>query len=202
MGLCSARRRGVGKCWKMQKPKIYRCKNMKIIPDVFRQWKLAGNHREWEDAEQTPSQGLFQNFPKLRGQQDAKGSPRGNQHFSQIAKCLIKYCFSFFQSRSHNKFLRFKSLDILNSHRAKIYQKQRAKKILFFKVWLLGHSASSYSFLSAPLLKICPNYPARARSAGPKGLRAESAEAVTGRRCPHSRGEREWLLRIREREGN
>ena len=30
----------------------------------------------------------------------------------------------------------------------------------------------------------------RAKHAGPKGLRAESARAVTGRRCPHSgRGE-------------
>ena len=30
----------------------------------------------------------------------------------------------------------------------------------------------------------------RAKRAGPKGLRAESARAVTGRRCPHSgRGE-------------
>ena len=26
----------------------------------------------------------------------------------------------------------------------------------------------------------------RAKRAGPKGLRAESARAVTGRRCPHS----------------
>ena len=33
----------------------------------------------------------------------------------------------------------------------------------------------------------------RAKRAGPKGLRAESARAVTGRRCPHS-GEGEDFL--------
>ena len=41
MGLCSGRRREDEKWWKkMQKPKIYQCKNMKIIPklpDVFSQ---------------------------------------------------------------------------------------------------------------------------------------------------------------------
>ena len=37
-------------------------------------------------------------------------------------------------------------------------------------------------------------YPARARRArGPKGLRAESARAVTGRRCPHSGKEEDFL---------
>ena len=40
--------------------------------------------------------------------------------------------------------------------------------------------ANSRTMLSSP----------RAKRAGPKGLRAESARAVTGRRCPHSgRGE-------------
>ena len=34
---------------------------------------------------------------------------------------------------------------------------------------------------------------ARARSAGPKGLRAESASAVTGRRCPHSGKGKDFL---------
>ena len=35
----------------------------------------------------------------------------------------------------------------------------------------------------------------RAKCAGPKGLRAESARAVTGRRCPHS-GEGEDFLKV------
>ena len=43
--------------------------------------------------------------------------------------------------------------------------------------------ASGSYYLSSP----------RAKRAGPKGLRAESARAVTGRRCPHS-GEGEDFL--------
>ena len=35
----------------------------------------------------------------------------------------------------------------------------------------------------------------RAKRAGPKGLRAESARAVTGRRCPHSGVGEDFLVR-------
>ena len=41
------------------------------------------------------------------------------------------------------------------------------------------------SFLTSP----------RAKRAGPKGLRAESARAVTGRRCPHSGEGEDFLTR-------
>ena len=43
---------------------------------------------------------------------------------------------------------------------------------------------------------ICQScYPARAKRAGPKGLHAESARAVTGRRCPHSGQGEDFLTR-------
>ena len=39
------------------------------------------------------------------------------------------------------------------------------------------------------------HYPARTKRASPKGLRAESARAVTGRRCPHSGEGEDFMTR-------
>merc|ERR1719500_1543173 len=55
---------------------------------------------------------------------------------------------------------------------------------------LLSHPSLTARTLNTK--EICP----RAKRAGPKGLRAESARAVTGRRCPHSGvGEDFWARR-------
>ena len=42
------------------------------------------------------------------------------------------------------------------------------------------------------------HYPARTKRASPKGLRAESARAVTGKRCPHSGKGEDFLSRQRD----
>ena len=52
------------------------------------------------------------------------------------------------------------------------------------------HSAGGYWSLEIIIITLRPDIGCslsslRAKRAGPKGLRAESARAVTGRRCPH-----------------
>ena len=68
--------------------------------------------------------------------------------------------------------------------------------ILLLKVWSkeilapCGHHVCSYQLPISVygVLGLCTKYVNLLSSprAGPKGLRAESARAVTGRRCPHS----------------
>ena len=77
----------------------------------------------------------------------------------------------------------------------KSYQKAKTKTTKINKAYLREHLAEKKCFLSgiaqmrggglARIKKYTLSSP-RAKRAGPKGPRAESARAVTGRRCPHS----------------
>ena len=74
----------------------------------------------------------------------------------------------------------------LSSAKFAFLYKQLMMKFGKMKMNLVSQTTKVYKATKSPRLGCAIIQTTRAKRTGPEGLRAESARAVTGRRCPHS----------------